>query len=386
MITCQKSRFSLPEGLHYLNCAYMGPLSVRVEEAGVEGIRRRRDPTAITPADFFSGALAVRERFARLVNAPDPGQVAIVPAVSYGMAVVARNTRLERGQNVVTAHEQFPSNVYPWRRLAAEAGAEVRAVAPPEGTAGRGEAWNARLLETIDARTALVALGHVHWADGTRFDLESVGERAREVGAALVVDGTQSVGALPFDVQRLRPDALVCASYKWMMGPYGAGLAWFGPRYLDGVPLEENWIGRAGSEDFSGLVRYRDEYQPGALRFDVGERSNPVLLPMLAAALDQLLEWTPEAVQAYCRALVAELVAEARALGYAVEDEGWRGGHLFGIRAPAGVELGTLREPLDRRRVAVSVRGASLRVSPNVYNDAADVEALLDALWEAVRP
>ncbi|HEX2190720.1 MAG TPA: aminotransferase class V-fold PLP-dependent enzyme [Longimicrobiaceae bacterium] len=383
MLTCQKDRFSLPEGLHYLNCAYMAPLSLRVEEAGIAGIRLRRDPTRVAPADFFTGAQAVRERFARLVNAPDPAQVAIVPAVSYGMAVVARNTRLERGQNVVVAHEQFPSNVYPWRRLAAEAGAEVRTVAAPERTERRGEAWNARLLEAIDAGTALVALGHVHWADGTRFDLEALGARAREVGAALVVDGTQSVGALPFDVQRIRPDALVCASYKWMTGPYGAGAAWLGPRYLDGEPLEENWIGREASEDFAGLVRYRDRYQPGALRFDVGERSNPVLLPMLAAALDQLLEWTPEAVQAYCRELTAGLVAGARELGWTVEDARCRGGHLFGLRAPAGVRLPAVQEALARRRVAVSVRGAALRVSPNVYNDAADVEALLGALREA---
>ncbi|HEV2150305.1 MAG TPA: aminotransferase class V-fold PLP-dependent enzyme [Longimicrobiaceae bacterium] len=383
MLTCQKTRFSLPEGLHYLNCAYMGPLSVRVEEAGIAGIRLRRDPTSIGPADFFAGAEGVRERFARLVNAPDPRQVALVPAVSYGMAVVARNTPLRAGQNVVVAHEQFPSNVYPWRRLAAESGAEVRAVAPPEGAERRGERWNARLLEAIDAGTALVALGNVHWADGTRFDLEAVGERAREVGAALVVDGTQSVGALPFDMQRVRPDALVCASYKWLMGPYGMGVAWFGPRYLDGAPLEENWISREGSEDFAGLVRYRDAYQPGALRYDVGERSNPVLLPMLSAALDQLLEWTPEGIQAYCRALTAELVEEARALGYGVEDERWRGAHLFGLRAPAGVELARVQEALARRRVAVSVRGASLRVAPNVYNDAADVAALLDTLREA---
>ncbi|HEV2733391.1 MAG TPA: aminotransferase class V-fold PLP-dependent enzyme, partial [Longimicrobiaceae bacterium] len=383
MLPCQKSGFSLPEGLHYLNCAYMGPLSARVEEAGIAGIRRRRDPTSITPADFFPEADAVRERFARLVNAPDPRQVALVPAVSYGLAVVARNTPLGHGQNVVVVGEQFPSNVYPWRRMAAGAGAEVRTVAAPEGAQGRGEGWNARILEAIDPRTALVALGHVHWADGTRFDLESIGARAREVGAALVVDGTQSVGALPFDVQRIRPDALVCASYKWLMGPYGAGTAWFGPRYLDGVPLEENWIAREGSEDFAGLVRYREAYQPGALRYDVGERSNPVLLPMLRAALDQLLEWTPEAVQAYCRALTAGLVEEARALGYAVEDERWRGAHLFGLRAPAGVELSRVQEALARRRVAVSVRGSAVRVSPNVYNDAADVAALRDALREA---
>src|SRR3712207_2882335 len=107
MLACQKDRFFLPEGEHYLNCAYMSPLSRRVEEAGIEGIRRKRVPSRISPRAFFTESDAARERFARLVNAPDPGRVAIVPAASYALATVARNTPLRRGQNVVVAHEQF---------------------------------------------------------------------------------------------------------------------------------------------------------------------------------------------------------------------------------------------------------------------------------------
>lgn len=384
MLTCQRDLFSLPEGLHFLNCAYMSPLARPVEEAGVAGLLRKRNPTAIDPDDFFTESERVRGLFARLVGAPDAGRVAIVPAASYGLAAVARNTRVERGQNVVVAAEQFPSNVYPWRRLARAAGAEVRTVQPPAEPVGRGAAWNRRILEAIDPRTALVALGHVHWADGTRFDLEAVGERAREVGAALVVDGTQSVGALPFDVERIRPDALVCAGYKWLLGPYGVGCAWLGPRYDGGEPLEENWISRAGSEDFRALVDYRDEYQPGARRFDVGERSNPILLPMLAAALELLLGWGVAEVQRYCRSLTGDLVAEAVRVGYFVEEEEWRASHLFGIRAPAGVELPELQARLAERRVAVSVRGSALRVSPHVYNHAGDTAALSEVLRRAV--
>jgi selenocysteine lyase/cysteine desulfurase len=379
MLTCQRDLFSLPADQHYLNCAYMGPLPRSAQEAGIVGVRRKADPATITPADFFTEADVVRERFARLVNAPDPQRVAIVPSVSYGLSTVARNTPLRRGQNVVVLHEQFPSNVYPWRRLARESGAELRTVAPPDGGA-RGAGWNAHLLEAIDADTALVALPHVHWADGTRFDLERVGERARAVGAALVVDGTQSVGALPFDVERIRPDALVVAGYKWLLGPYGIGVAYYGARYDDGVPLEENWINRRGSEDFSGLVSYRDEYAPGALRYDVGGRANPILLPMLAAALRQLLEWTPAAIQSYCARLVASPLAQAGELGFVVEDAAWRAGHLFGLRAPAGVTPQRMQAALAEQRVHASVRGTALRVSPNVYNDERDLEALMAAL------
>ncbi|HEX8244164.1 MAG TPA: aminotransferase class V-fold PLP-dependent enzyme [Longimicrobium sp.] len=382
MLSCQRDLFHLPEGLHYLNCAYLGPLLKSLEEAGIAAIRRRRDPSAITPDAWFTDSDRLRGLFGRLVGCAAE-RVAIVPAVSYAVATVARNLRLRAEQNVVVARAQFPSNLYAWRRLCAESGASLRTVDPPDAAEGRGEGWNARLLEAIDGGTALVALGNVHWADGTRFDLERIGRRAREVGALLVVDGTQSVGAMPFDVATLQPDVLVCAGYKWLLGPYSLGLAYFGERCDGWAPLEESWLARRGSEDFTRLVDYADEYQPGAARFDVGERSNFTLVPMLTAALEQVLAWGPGAVQDYTRELTRELLGEARALGWTVEDEPWRGAHLFGLRAPAGADPARLQAALRERRIAVSLRGDAVRVAPNVYNTEDDCAALATALRAA---
>jgi selenocysteine lyase/cysteine desulfurase len=300
--------------------------------------------------------------------------------VSYGIATVAKNIPLRAGQNVVTAHAQFPSNVYGWRRKCTESGATLRAVAPPDAAEGRGREWNARLLEAIDGDTALVALGNVHWADGTRFDLEAIGRRAREVGALLVVDGTQSVGAMPFDVARVRPDALVCAAYKWLLGPYTLGFAYYGEAFDDAAPLEETWLARRGSEDFARLVDYADDYQRDASRFDMAERAAFMLMPMAIAALEQVLGWGPDDIQRYCAELTRELIAEARSLGYKVAEEAERGSHLFGVRAPAGSDLGRLQAALRDRRVAVSLRGDAVRVAPHVYNTQNDIAALADAL------
>ena len=381
MLACQRSRFTLPEGLHYLNCAYMAPLAGAVRAAGIEGIDRRATPHLIGPPDFFEDSDRVRQLFARLINATEPDRVAIIPSVSYGLATVARNARVERGDTIVIVEEQFPSNVYTWRRLCAERGLHLTVVPAPERDGGgRAAGWNARLLAAIDRRTAVVAIPHVHWTDGTLFDLEQVGDRVRACDALLVVDGSQSVGALPFDVRRIQPDALVCAGYKWLLGPYSIGLAYYGPVFDEGTPLEENWIARRGSEAFGDLVRYRDEYQPAAVRYDVGERSNFILLPMLAAALELVLAWTVPAIQTYCRALTADLTRTLRARGYWIEEDQWRGGHLFGIRLPNPADAARLAERLRQRQVAVSVRGDAIRVSPHLYNDAADTAALLEAL------
>ncbi len=382
---CQKDLFDLPPDEHYLNCAYMGPLSRRVVSAGVDGMRRKCAPAGIAPADFFADGARARRLFAGLIGSTEPERVAIIPAVSYGIATVVRNESCRPGQTIVIAGEQFPSNVHAWRRLAARTGAELQRVAAPEARQ-RGEAWNAALLEAIDERTAIVALPHVHWTDGTRFDLEAIGAAARRVGGAFVIDATQSLGAHPFEQAAIGADAIVCAAYKWLLGPYAIGLAWYGPRYDGGEPLEETWIARAGSEDFRALVNDRDDYQPGAARFDVGEWSNFILLPMMVAALEQVSAWGAARIQTYCARLIDGALEEARALGYMVEEANWRGSHLFGLRVPAGLDLGQLQTSLDARGVSVSLRGSAMRVSPNVYNDSADVNALLEVLRAAVAP
>jgi len=382
-LACQRELFALSDGEHYLNCAYMAPLSKRVAEAGISAIHRAMEPRLVA-ADFFSGCDTVRARFAEVIGLGAPERVAVVPSVSYGFAVVARNTKLSRKQNVVTLQEQFPSNVHGWRRLCGEAGAGLRVVAPPVEGPGRTAAWNEAILESIDGDTALVAVGSVHWSDGTPFDLERIGDRAREVGAAFVVDGTQSVGAAPFDVARVRPDALVCGGYKWLMGPYALGVAYFGERYAEGVPLEETWMGRVGSDDFAGLVRQGSEYRGGSARYDVGEAANFVLVPMFIAALEQVLQWGVADIATYTRELRDRLFASPRlsAVGVHVGEPG--SAHLFGLRLPAGQDPEPVRAHLASRGIHVSVRGTAVRVSPHVYNDEGDLEALVEGLETAL--
>jgi selenocysteine lyase/cysteine desulfurase len=383
-LSCQSAAFSLPPDIHYLNCAYLGPLPRVAQDAGVAGVARKGNPTTIAPSDFFADSEVARGLFARLINVKDSGRIALIPAVSYGVATVVRNTPLSRTQNLVFIGEEFPSDVYAWRRAAAKAGAAVRVIAP-RADAPAGEQWNARVLEAIDRDTAVVVVPHVHWADGTRFDLAEIGRAARRVGAALIVDGTQSVGALPFDVGEIQPDALICAGYKWLLGPYSTAMAYFGPRYDGGEPLEETWIARKGSDDFRRLVEYEDEYAPGAMRYDGGQRSNFILLPMLIAALRFVLEATPERIQDYCRRLAEGPLARARELGFAIEDGRWRGAHLFGLRLPAGLDAERLANSLKARHVFVSLRGSAVRVSPNVYNNSEDMRALIEVLESAAR-
>ena len=377
-LTCRKEDFRLEPGVHFLNCAYLGPISRRTEEAGIAGLARKRSPTDFPARAFYDDCDRLRERFAALIGGA-ARHVAILPSVSYGIATAARNLPLGKGRDVVLLGEQFPSNVYVWRRRADEEDARVRVV-PRPGPPPCGARWNERILHAIDADTAVVALAPTHWTDGTRFDVAAIGARAREVGAAFVLDGSQSVGAVPLDVGEVKPDALVCAGYKWLLGPYGIALAHFGERFDHGVPLEETWIAREGSEDFRGLVDYEEGYAEGAVRFDVGERSDFIHVPMMIAALEQLLEWGPPRIRDYCVSLLSGVADAVRERGWPVEDDAWRGGNILGIGLPPDRDPGALQRRLEDARVYASLRGSSLRVSPNVYNDAADIDALAEVV------
>lgn len=382
-LTCQRTQYTYPADAHYLNCATRAPLSLAVAQAGLDAINRQLNPMGLTPDDFFTGAVAVRELFSQLINQPDPSRVAVIPAISYGMAVVARNLPnkpgLQAGQRIVLVGGEFPSDVYAWDRVSAELNLTIHTVPMPD-TLPAADAWNDALLAAITPDTALVVCPMIHWMYGTRFDLEAVGVRCREVGAWLAVDGTQSVGALPFDWQQIRPDALVCAGYKWLMGPYSMGLACYGPAFDEGIPLEEAWMNRIDSNQFHRLMDYQPQYRPGAYRYNVGEHTHFTQMPMLEAALRQLLDYQPERIQTYCRELMADALPELESLGYQLEPQTGRGHHLLGVWVPPHLDAMAVTKALLARNVSVSARGRAIRVSPHVYNTPADVQALVEAL------
>lgn len=377
MIPSQRHLFDLPRDIAYLNCAYMSPLLTRVVEIGAAAVARKARPWSIRPSDFLTGPDAARALFARLIGADEAG-IALVPSASYGIATAAANLALGAGRRVLVLADQFPSNVYAWRSRAAEVGATVETVRVAPGA----DPTDA-LIGAIDARTAVVACAHCRWTDGALIDLQRLRSATSAVGAALVLDLTQSAGALPIDVVRVQPDYLVAATYKWLLGPYAMGFLYVAPDRREGRPLEQTWLGRKGAEDFSRLVEYQDDYRPGARRFDMGEAANFALLPMAYAALEQLLEWGVTEIQETLRARTQGIAERAARLGLTASDPARRAGHFLGLGFP-GDAPADLPDRLAEAQVHVSLRGRSLRITPHLYNDDEDIDRLMAALAAAL--
>jgi selenocysteine lyase/cysteine desulfurase len=376
-LTCQRHLFDIPREVCYLNGAYMAPLPRPVREAGERALLRRAAPWQIGPEAFFEPAEAARRLIGDLINA-SPEQIAFVPNVAHAVATVAKNIAMAPGRHIVVLAGQFPSNVYSWRGLAA-AGAAIDVVEAPAGP-DRARRWNERLLSSISPDTALVAIEAVHWTDGTLFDLAAIGRRCREVDAWFLVDATQSIGIEPIDVDAICVDALVAHPYKSLLAQYGLAFACFSDRLAGGSPLEESWLMRRGSEDFSRLIDYEDAYSPGMRRYDTSTRANLSLVDSLTAALELFRQWQGHRVRHYCREVSKRITECARSAGYEVPHDSEHAAHLFGIHPPPGADLYALRRRLQDRRVYVSVRGDTIRVSTHVYNDEADLERFSQVL------
>ena len=374
----QKHLFNIEDNITYLNIASQSPAFKSIYEAGLEGLKQKNQPYRIKGSDYFEPVEVLKKLFANLIDVEDYNRIATIPSVSYGMATVANNIKLKEGDEILVIDEQFPSNYYSWKKLADTYKASIKTIPHPKGNVLSVKQWNADILEAITNKTAFVAIGNIHWSNGCLFNLKAIREKTRTHNALLIIDGSQSIGALPFSVKEIQPDALVCAGYKWLFGPYGCAYAYFGKAFDNGNPIEENWSNRLNSENFAGLTNYQPEYKPLANRFSVGESGNFIYVRMQIAALKQVIEWTPKAIQNYCKHISKEAVIELENLGCVIVNGDYRTHHLFGVELPNNLNLKTLKTALNAQNIYVSFRGNFVRVSCHLYNTKADFETLVN--------
>ena len=213
----QRDEFAVPTDIAYFNTANLSPQLHRVRAAGEIALDRRSRPWSIAAEDWFIDVERLRGLFADMIGANMEG-IALVPSTSYGFAVAARNLPLAPADRVLVLAEEYPSGIYTWR-------AATRAVAAEILTVHRetGKTWTDAVLSGLDERVSIVSVPQVHWIDGSLIDLAAVSARAQDVGARLVIDESQSIGAMPLDVAALRPDFVVTVGYKWLLGPFGLG-------------------------------------------------------------------------------------------------------------------------------------------------------------------
>ena len=332
-------------------------------------LRRAEQEWEQGTADFEEweeDAHVTRGLFARLIGAEE-SSVALVPSLSEAAATVALS--LPSGR-VVVGEREFRSNLFPWLALA-ERGFEV-----VQARADAGVVSTEALVEAIDPRTVLVAVTEVQSSNGFRVRLDAVAERARAVGARLFVNGTQSLGALRLDLERVRPDYVATHGYKWLLAPRGAGWLYVAPeRLAETRPLAPSW---------KSAAHPIEEYYGGPYALAADARKLDCSLAWFSwvgarAALELLLSLDAAAVEARCLSLAARFREGALERGFRLAPTELPS-QTVGVAVP---DPATLQQQLARRHVVAAVRGDYLRCGFHAYNDPSDLEAALAALTAA---
>jgi selenocysteine lyase/cysteine desulfurase len=269
----------------------------------------------------------------------------------------------------------FPSNVLPWTRVAKERGAGlIKVKVPADGN------WTRAILSNMDKSVKVAALYTCHWTNGASIDLAAI-RRAIGDGVMMVIDATQSLGAMPFQMDEVRPDFLVAAGYKWLLCPYGFSLMYVSERWRDSRPLEESWQARENAEDFSSLVSSSDNYMTGARRFDVGQKGTTTILPGVIAALEQIKIWGVDYISESLGSINTRIADHLSAKGFQLPGSTQRSPHMFGALIPDSFK-GNLVAELSKRKIYISQRGNSVRFSPHLHITEHDISRFLETINE----
>jgi len=379
-IISQRHLFDIPEEVAYFNCASNSPQLNESRDRLHNGVNTKCHPWERTIDSFFSDAETIRQLSADILGGDSDG-FAVVPAASYGFSTAARaiEPHLHSGDQILVIHEEFPSNVLPWKRTAQETGAELVTVPTPED----GD-WTQAILDRIVSGIKVVSVSTCHWTNGSYIDLQPIGKACRSINATLIIDATQSLSAMPFSIENVKPDFLIAAGYKWLLCPYGFSLLYVSEQWRTARPLEETWLARDNAEDFSTLVKYSSTYMPGARRFDVGEKCTATILPGAIAALQQIKQWGVEEISNSLSLINNRIANQLEKLAFQMPNESQRCPHMFGALLPKHYK-GNLVSELSSRKIYISQRGTSLRFAPHLHITENDINRLLEALEELVK-
>tara|TARA_A100001037_G_scaffold299134_1_gene324143 strand:- start:736 stop:1887 length:1152 start_codon:yes stop_codon:yes gene_type:complete len=374
-ISCQRNLFNIPDEIVYLNTAYISPLSLKVEKAINKGCKLETEPWKIDPEfHFFHQIKETKIIFSNLFNISYKN-VSLIPSASYGISTAANNIKLTKTKNkILILKDQFPSNVYPWMELSKKQEGVLEIIDDLNETTLTEE-----IINKISEEVAVVAIPNIRWTDGYIIDLKKVSDACKKFDVNLILDLTQSAGAMQIDLKEINPEFAIIANYKWMLGPYSTGFLYISDKFIDGVPLEETWIGRKNSQDFSKLTDYQSLYNSDSIRFDMGQRANFSLLPGVKAALEQLHDWSIRKIEntLYQNNLI--ICKGLSELGFEILSEKNRAPHFISARLP-GYDGNLFINILKKNKIFISERSGFLRITPHLWNNEEDFFKLINCL------
>jgi cysteine desulfurase/selenocysteine lyase len=367
------------EDATYLNLASQSPMpkvSIRAVQAALEA---NKNPHHQADSTFFEVPNRLRASIAKLIGA-QPEEIALTSGASAGVAAVAYALTWKPGDEVITAKGEFPLQYATWKPMEEREGLKLKIVSPRERFITADD-----LIAAITPRTRLVSVSMVRFDDGSLLDAARVADACHKQGALLLLDASQSCGALPMDVHQLGADFIVSAGYKWLLGPFGTGFFWAKSEHLAMVrPGPFYWMALMGSHNFAALNFDDPKPAANAKRWDASEWASYYNFNLVAmdASVDFVVRMGPELVAQHNRKLIElmfERLPKDRFVLASPRDAARRGTYgCFAARSPE--KTAEHYQRLRRENVVVSLREGNIRVSPHLYNTERDIDRLISVV------
>jgi len=343
----------------YLNSATYGQVPLRSQAAVARHFARRNEFACKDFLSWFDDADRIRALIARFINCA-PEDIAFMPTACSVLSLFLGGIEWQPGDRIVTLADEFPNQYYyaNWLR--------------PRGA----ELIEMTEIDHIPQGTRAIVLSSVNYTNGYRPDLANISRLAHQAGALLYVDGTQSLGALRFDVAVIRPDIFAVDGYKWLLCPNGATFFYISPELRRTLPPSViGWRSDLGWRGVDDLHHGAPQLPDGAERYEGGMLNFPSLCGM-EESVKMMLEIGPEVIEKRVLELAARAAELLRGTGARIIHEN---SNIVAAHWPDR-DASALARELDRRRIVVAARHGNLRVSPHFYNNESDLEVLAEAL------
>jgi cysteine desulfurase / selenocysteine lyase len=359
-------------GRVWLNAAHQGPLPRLAAEAAGEALAAKLAPHRISDEAFVDVPRRLRELLGRLIGAPAE-QIILGNSASWGLQVLANGLPWRQGDEVLVLADEFPATVFPWL-VTERQGVTVRQL-----ELGEPVLEPVRLQQELSLCTRVVAVNWVRSLTGHVVDVAGLHEVCERSGVHLVLNVTQGLGALPFDVRRLPVAAISCSGFKWLCGPYATGFAWIRPDVLDTMhPVQAYWLALPDGVELDlnpeGEHRLREDL--GARAYDVFGTANFLNFIPSAAALEYLLAQGIDAIAGYDQALVGQLIGLLEGSGYrfiSPTDAGQPAAIVVISSADPGGNQAACRRLRDAG-IDAALRAGKIRLSPHLYNTPSQIQ------------
>jgi selenocysteine lyase/cysteine desulfurase len=362
------------EDATYLNFAAHAAIPRVALNAVQASVAAKSRPHIVDDQSFFSVARSLRQTLATLIGA-SPDDIALTTGAGAGLTTIAYALKWSAGDEVIIAGGEFPAHYATWKPMEAREGIKVQ-ITHPQGQFIR----SGDLIAAMTPRTRVISVSHVRFDDGSILDAPTLAEACERNGTLLVLDISQSCGGIPMDVRSLGADFIVCAGYKYLLGPFGTGFLWARPKILDSLrPGPYNWLSQE-VESFARL-NYVDPGPARTLsRWDAAETSSiyNFNLTVMEASVKFVQNATPALIHGHNQALISYFF-ERLPDGYRVaspRQASQRG--VFGcIEAGNHSNTGSLYQTLRDARFVVALREGRIRVAPHLLNSTQDIDRLL---------